>query len=152
MASERGYGTATAITVAIIWGLSFVAASAILTTIAPLILATIRFIIAASLFSPVIVWEYRRGNRPSITDLKELALLGLLSMSIYFWLQYTGVQYAGAGISAVLATGFTPVLTGIAGTVLLKEKVTAKKGAGIALGLTGVALIAQADQCFNVLQ
>ena len=142
MASERGYGTATAITVAIIWGLSFVAASAILTTIAPLILATIRFIIAASLFSPVIVWEYRRGNRPSITDLKELALLGLLSMSIYFWLQYTGVQYAGAGISAVLATGFTPVLTGIAGTVLLKERVTAKKGAGIALGLTGVALIA----------
>ncbi len=142
MASERGYGTATAITVAIIWGLSFVAASAILTTIAPLILATIRFIIAASLFSPVIIWEYRRGNRPSITDLKELALLGLLSMSIYFWLQYTGVQYAGAGISAVLATGFTPVLTGIAGTVLLKERVTAKKGAGIALGLTGVALIA----------
>ena len=142
MASERGYGTAAAITVAIIWGLSFVAASAILTTIAPLILATIRFIIAASLFSPVIVWEYRRGNRPSITDLKELALLGLLSMSIYFWLQYTGVQHAGAGISAVLATGFTPVLTGIAGTVLLKERVTAKKGAGIALGLTGVALIA----------
>lgn len=142
LASERGYGTATAITVSIIWGLSFVAASAILTTIAPLILATIRFIIAASLFSPVIVWEYRRGNRPSLTDLKELALLGLLSMSIYFWLQYTGVQYAGAGISAVLATGFTPVLTGIAGTVLLKERVTAKKGAGIALGLTGVALIA----------
>ncbi len=142
MASERGYGTATAITVAIIWGLSFVAASAILTTIAPLILATIRFIIAASLFSPIIVWEYQKGNRPSITDLKELALLGLLSMSIYFWLQYTGVQYAGAGISAVLATGFTPVLTGIAGTVLLKERVTAKKGAGIALGLTGVALIA----------
>jgi drug/metabolite transporter (DMT)-like permease len=142
LASERGYGTAAAITVAIIWGLSFVAASAILTTIAPLILATIRFIIAASLFSPVIVWEYWRGNRPSITDLKELALLGLLSMSIYFWLQYTGVQHAGAGISAVLATGFTPVLTGIAGTVLLKERVTAKKGAGIALGLTGVALIA----------
>ena len=142
MASERGYGTAAAITVAIIWGLSFVAASAILTTIAPLILATIRFIIAASLFSPVIVWEYRKGNRPSIADLKELALLGLLSMSIYFWLQYTGVQHAGAGISAVLATGFTPVLTGIAGTVLLKERVTAKKGAGIALGLTGVALIA----------
>jgi drug/metabolite transporter (DMT)-like permease len=142
LTEAKSYGTAAAITVSIIWGLSFVAASAILTTIAPLILATIRFIIAASLFSPVIVWEYRKGNRPSIGDMKELALLGLLSMSIYFWLQYTGVQYAGAGISAVLATGFTPVLTGIAGTVLLKERVTAKKGAGIALGLTGVALIA----------
>lgn len=142
MSSERGLGTVAAVTVSIIWGLSFVAASSILTTIAPLILATIRFIIAAAIYFPVIVWENRKGNRPTMTDLKELALLGLLSMSIYFWLQYTGVQYAGAGISAVLATGFTPVLTGIAGAVLLKEKVTATKGLGIALGLTGVALIA----------
>jgi len=126
LTSNRGYGTATAITVAIIWGLSFVEAIAILTTIAPLILATIRFIIAASLFSPIILWEFRKGNRPSLADLKELALLGLLSISIYFWLQYTGVQYAGAGISAVLAIGFTPILTGIAGTVLLKERVSAR--------------------------
>jgi drug/metabolite transporter (DMT)-like permease len=142
LSGERGYGTAAAVTVAIIWGLSFVAASMVLTTLAPLMLATIRFIIAAAIYSPVIIWEYRKGNRPTIADLKELAVLGFLSISIYFWLQYTGVQYAGAGISAVLATGFTPILTGIAGAVLLKEKVTATKGVGIALGLTGVALIA----------
>ena len=142
MASVKGFGTATAVTVAIIWGLSFVAASIVLTTLPPLMLATVRFIIAATIYSPVIVWEYRKGNRPSMADLKELAVLGFLSISIYFWLQYTGVQYAGAGVSAVLATGFTPVLTGIAGTVILKEKVTVTKGFGIALGLTGVALIA----------
>jgi drug/metabolite transporter (DMT)-like permease len=142
LATVKGFGTATAVTVAIIWGLSFVAASMVLTTLPPLILATVRFIIAAALYSPVIIWEYRKGHRPSMVDLKELAALGFLSISIYFWLQYTGVQYAGAGVSAVLATGFTPVLTGIAGTVLLKEKVTATKGFGIALGLTGVALIA----------
>jgi drug/metabolite transporter (DMT)-like permease len=142
MASVKGFGTITAVTVAIIWGLSFVAASMVLTTLPPLMLATVRFIIAATIYFPVIVWEYRKGNKPSMADLKELAVLGFLSISIYFWLQYTGVQYAGAGISAVLATGFTPVLTGIAGTVLLKEKVTATKGFGIALGLTGVALIA----------
>jgi drug/metabolite transporter (DMT)-like permease len=142
LAGERGYGTVAAVVTAIIWGLSFVAASMALTTLAPLILATLRFIIAAALYSPVIIWEYRKGNKPSMADLKELAVLGFLSISIYFWLQYTGVQYAGAGVSAVLATGFTPVLTGIAGTILLKEKVTASKGAGIALGLTGVILIA----------
>ena len=150
MASVKGFGTATAVTVAVIWGLSFVAASMVLTTLPPLMLATVRFIIAAIIYSPVIVWEYRKGNRPSMADLKELAALGFLSISIYFWLQYTGVQYAGAGVSAVLATGFTPVLTGIAGTVLLKEKVTATKGFGIALGLTGVALIALPKLVFDV--
>lgn len=142
MAGDRGYGTAAAITVSIIWGLSFVAASMVLTTLSPVILATVRFIIAAAIYSPVIVWEYRRGNRPSLADLKELALFGFLSISIYFWLQYTGVQYAGAGVSAVLVTGLIPVLTGLAGAVLLKERFNLRRGLGIALGLTGVALIA----------
>ena len=142
MLSEKGYGTAAAIVVSIIWGLSFVAASMVLTTLSPVILATTRFIIASAIYSPIIIWEYRRGNRPTMADMKELAAFGFLSISIYFWLQYTGVQYAGAGVSAVLVTGLIPVLTGIAGTVLLKEKFNAKKGVGIALGLTGVALIA----------
>jgi drug/metabolite transporter (DMT)-like permease len=142
LSSEKGYGTAAAITVAIIWGLSFVAASMVLTTLSPVILATVRFIIAAAIYAPVIVWEYRRGNKPSLADMKELAVFGFLSISIYFWLQYTGVQYAGAGVSAVLVTGLIPVLTGIAGTALLKERFNLKKGFGITLGLVGVALIA----------
>ena len=129
-------------TVAIIWGLSFVAASVVLTTLPPVILAAVRFLIAAAIYSPVILWEYSRGNKPSRADLKELAALGFLSISIYFWLQYTGVAYAGAGVSAVLVTGLIPVLTGLAGTIILKESFNMKKGLGITLGLAGVVLIA----------
>ena len=140
--SKKGYGTAAAITVSIIWGLSFVAASMVLTTLSPVILATVRFIIAAVIYSPIIILEYHRGNKPTLADMKELALFGFLSISIYFWLQYTGVQYAGAGVSAVLVTGLIPVLTGIAGAVLLKERFNLNRGLGIALGLTGVSLIA----------
>jgi drug/metabolite transporter (DMT)-like permease len=55
LASEKGYGTAAAITVSIIWGLSFVAASMVLTTLSPVILATVRFIIAAAIYSSVTV-------------------------------------------------------------------------------------------------
>jgi drug/metabolite transporter (DMT)-like permease len=139
--SERGYGTVAAILVSVIWGLSFVAASMVLTTISPVLLATVRFMIASIIYSLVIIWEYRNGNRPTVTDLKELALLGFLSISIYFWLQYTGVQYVGAGVSAILVTGLIPVLAGLSGAVLLKEKFNLKKGFGIALGLSGVALI-----------
>ncbi len=142
MSNEKGYGTEAAVLVAIIWGLSFVAASIVLTTLSPVILATVRFIIASAIYLPVIVWEYRKGHKPTLQDMKELALFGFLSISIYFWLQYTGVQYAGAGVSAVLVTGLIPVLTGLSGTALLKEKFNLKKGFGITLGLIGVALIA----------
>jgi drug/metabolite transporter (DMT)-like permease len=139
---DDSYGVIAAISVAIIWGFSFVAARMVLTTLSPIILATIRFIIASAIYSPIIIWEYRRGNKPSMEDLKELAIFGFLSISIYFWLQYTGVQYAGAGVSAILVVGFIPVFTGIAGAILLREKFNIKKILGIGFGLSGVALIA----------
>ena len=104
-------GTVAAVIVALIWGLSFVAARVVLTTLSPVTLATLRFIIASIIYAFVIIRELIRGNKPSLADLKNMAILGFLSISIYFWLQYTGVQYAGAGISAVLVVGLIPLLT-----------------------------------------
>lgn len=77
----------------------------------------------------------------NVEDLKELALLGFLSISVYFWLQYTGVKHAGAGVSALLVVGLIPILTGFASTIVLGERLTAQKALGTAIGLLGVALI-----------
>ncbi len=70
-----------------------------------------------------------------------MAWLGVLSISIYFWLQYTGVQYAGPGISALIVVGFIPILTGMASSIILKEPFDKRRLMGIVLGFTGVALI-----------
>jgi drug/metabolite transporter (DMT)-like permease len=135
-------GTFSAIAVAVIWGLSFVAARLVLSALTPILLATLRFIIASIVFTPIILTEFRRGTTLKIKVLKELALLGVLSISVYFWLQYTGVKYAGAGVSALLVVGLIPILTGFASTIVLREKLTAYKVLGTVLGLLGVALIA----------
>jgi len=135
-------GTIAAISVALIWGLSFVAARLILTTLSPVTLATTRFIIASIIYTPIIIREIPRGYKPNKNELKDLCILGILSISIYFWLQYTGVQYAGAGISAVLVTGLIPVLTGVISSLLLREKFTLIRGIKIIIGLIGVTLIA----------
>ena len=142
MDANEWRGTVSAVTVAVIWGLSFVAARVVLTTLTPVLLATLRFIIASIIFTPVIFSESRRGKTPSMEDLKEFALLGFLSISIYFWHQYTGIKYAGAGVSALLVVGFIPILTGFASAIVLGERLTAYKAFGTALGLLGVALIA----------
>jgi drug/metabolite transporter (DMT)-like permease len=141
MAGQQKRGAAAAFTVAVIWGLSFVAASVALTTLSPVLLATVRFVIASALFLPVIVGELRRGSRPNPIDLKEMASLGLLSISLYFWLQYTGVKYAGAGVSSLLVVGFIPILTGVASSVILGEAFSRPKVVGSAAGFLGVALI-----------
>jgi drug/metabolite transporter (DMT)-like permease len=113
----------------------------VLDTLSPVLLATLRFIIASILFSPFLIRSRLNGNRPSISDLRELALLGVLSISIYFWLQYTGVQYAGAGVSALIVVGFIPILTGLASSLILKEPFDRRRLLGVGLGFTGVSLI-----------
>jgi drug/metabolite transporter (DMT)-like permease len=123
------------------WGFSFVAARLVLSTLSPIILATVRFGIASLIFAPVIVVELYRGNSQKPRDLVELALLGFLSISIYFVLQYTGVDYAGAGISALLVVGLIPILTGITSSLLLGEMYGAQQVSGTLLGLGGVALV-----------
>lgn len=134
-------GTVAAVAVAVVWGLSFVAARAVLSTLTPLLLATLRFSIASLIFLPVIVADLRRGSAPTPRGCAELALLGLLSITLYFWLQYTGVKYAGAGISALLVVGLIPILTGLASAVILKERLTPQRALGTTLGFAGVALI-----------
>ena len=135
------YGTISAIIVALVWGLSFVAARMVLTTLSPILLATIRFIIASLIFSPIIIREIKKGNTLNYRDILELGLLGILSISIYFWLQYTGVKYVGAGISAILVVGLIPLFTGIASTYVLREHFSLQKVLGVAIGLIGLAFI-----------
>ncbi|MBN2335839.1 EamA family transporter, partial [Candidatus Bathyarchaeota archaeon] len=79
-------GVAAAIAVSLIWGLSFVAASVVLNTLSPVVLATLRFTIASLVYLPVILRELNRGAKPTLGDLKETAYLGVLSISLYFWL------------------------------------------------------------------
>lgn len=130
-----------AIIVSLIWGLSFVAASIVLKTLSPVTLATLRFILASLLFVPIIASNALKGALPSGADLKEMALLGFLSISLYFWLQYTGVKYAGAGVSALLVVGFIPILTGVASSIILKEAMGRGRVLGAATGFLGVAMI-----------
>jgi drug/metabolite transporter (DMT)-like permease len=134
-------GVLAAVAVSLVWGLSFVAASMVLRTLSPLTLATLRFILATLLFTPIIASNALKGALPSGADLRELALLGFLSISLYFWLQYTGVKYAGAGVSALLVVGFIPILTGVASSVILNEPMSRRRVLGASTGFLGVAMI-----------
>lgn len=135
-------GYLAAFTVSVIWGLSFVAARMVLSILSPVLLATLRFVIASLIFTPVILREIRAGSGLDGREFRELALMGLLSVSVYFWLQYTGIKYAGAGVSALLVVGFIPILTGVASSILVGEGFGRRKAAGTLLGFSGVALVA----------
>jgi len=138
---STSYAIPAVIIVVVMWGFSFVAARMVLSTVTPIILATVRFFIASLIFIPIIAREFFRGNFPRARNLLEYSILGLLGISTYYVLQYTGVKYAGAGISALLVVGLIPVLTGLSSAFFNKEGYGRWQVVGTLLGLLGVALI-----------
>lgn len=130
------------------WGGSFVAARAVLhpnapgeTALSPTLLATVRFALASLIFLPLLAREQRRARSLTLAGLPSLFLLGQLGFSIYFWLQYTGVQLTNAGIASVLVVGLIPLATLLVSAFTLKERLTTGRVAALLLGAAGVVVV-----------
>ena len=129
------------------WGISFVAARFLLhpetanqATLSPTVLAAARFSIA-SLFFAVPVARALLQHQIARYDLLRMALLGQLAFSLYFWLQYTGVQQTNASISSILVVGLIPVVTALLAQLLGRERLSWTILAALLLGFIGVTII-----------
>lgn len=132
----------------VVWGGSYVAARTILysdspeaATLTPTMLATVRFLLASAMLLPVLYRQHTRVQPLKLRDLPTFLLLGQLGISLYFWLQYTGIQLTNAGIAAVLVVGLIPLATMLVSGLTLREPLGAKRAAALALGAAGVLLV-----------
>ena len=128
------------------WGTSFVAARFLLhpekagqATLSPLVLAAARFSIA-SLFFVVPLARALLHCQITRRDLLHMVVLQL-TFSLYFWLQYTGVQQTNASISSILVVGLIPVVTALLAQLLGKERLSWMTLGALLLGFVGVAFI-----------
>ncbi|HEX9413969.1 MAG TPA: EamA family transporter, partial [Ktedonobacterales bacterium] len=69
-------------------------------------------------------------------------VLGLFAYTIYFWLQYTGVQQTSAGVASILVVGLIPLATALLSRLTGTAKLTRLKVAALLLGLAGVFTVA----------
>lgn len=129
------------------WGMSFVAARLLLhpettsqAVLSPTVLAALRFSIA-SLFFVIPLARAILRHQVSRRDLLRMALLGQITFSLYFWLQYTGVQETNASISSILVVGLIPVVTAFLAQFLGKERLSRTTLGALLLGFIGVAII-----------
>lgn len=145
----RRYGVyALLLFVVTAWGGSFVAARMLLapsapgaTALSPTMLATTRFMLASALLCPALVRQHRRIRPITRRDVVLFVLLGQLSISLYFWLQYTGVRLTSAGIASVLVVGLIPLATLLVARVALGEPLGARRTLALALGVVGVGVV-----------
>lgn len=80
------------LTVTIFWGTSYAAAKIGMYELLPLNLAILRFAMAAVLFSFFLLVT-KSSSRINLQDIPQFFFLGFLSVTLYFYLQYTGLQY-----------------------------------------------------------
>jgi drug/metabolite transporter (DMT)-like permease len=129
------------------WGGAYVAARFLLLpetagsiTLSPLLLATLRFGLASLCFLFPLAQAIR--HRPiSGRALLLMALLGQLTFTLYYWLQYIGIQETSAGVAAILGVGLIPLFTTLLAPVFGEERWNVLLFALLLPGLAGVALI-----------
>jgi drug/metabolite transporter (DMT)-like permease len=105
----------------------------------PLWMATIRSAMAAAVLLVVMI---ATGNLrlPRKGDWSIVLGIALLHMGAYAALVAIGLQYVSAGRSVVL--GYTTPLWVVPGAILLLgERLTPARGAGVAIGLAGIAVL-----------
>lgn len=124
---------------AIIWGGMYVVSKAVLTVIPPVELVWLRYIVA--LFSLVVIslitrqsWHIHRRDLPLILA------IGVIGYAVSIWSQFLGTKLSSAQMGAMI-TSATPAFMVIFARILLKEKLTVRKGFSIILATIGVLYI-----------
>jgi len=123
-----------------IWGGSFFFASVAVREIQPIVLVLFRVAIASAA-----LWVYLAARRipvaPALPLVPAFFGLALLNNVIPFSLMFTGQTAIGAGLASILnaTTPFWTML--LANALLADEKLTARRAAGVLLGIAGTAIM-----------
>lgn len=123
----------------VIWGGTFIATKIALQEVSPATIVWIRFGIGVLILGAAVLLR-KQFAVPDRSEWLYFALLGFLGVTFHQWLQATGLQTAQATTTAwIVAT--TPVFIALLGWLVLKEKISPLRAAGMALAAAGVLLI-----------
>ncbi|SHH57858.1 DMT family transporter [Halobaculum gomorrense] len=133
------------LTLAALWGTAFVATKAALAEFPPVLLAALRFDIAAAVLVAVAVASGARLRPAGWGDFAPILAGGTFSIGLHHALLFTGQQYVPSAVAATLL-GLIPVLTPVAARVVRPdERIDTVGAVGLLVGFAGLILIADPD-------
>lgn len=124
----------------LIYAVCYVVIKAGLAYAPPLLFGGLRTFIGGSVLLGY-AWVKREPLMPAKTSWKGLLVLALVGTTVVFGAMFLSPGMAGAGIASVLGNSQALIALALA-AVFLAEKLTTGKTTAIALGLTGVVLVA----------
>ncbi|MFE0178767.1 EamA family transporter [Streptomyces sp. NPDC059002] len=124
-----------AVLVATLWGLNFVVIHVALDSFPPLLLTALRYLVAA--FPAVLLI-----GRPQAAW-RWVLVVGVLNGALQFGLLFTAIRLGmPAGLASLLLPSLAMLFTALFAAGLLGERLGARQRTGMALALTGIALVA----------
>lgn len=127
------------LSVAFLWGTSFAISKIALYELSPLNLAGLRFIIASLIFGVVLIAK-KSDSTIDRKDILQLIIMGFMSITSYFYIQYTGLLYT-TSIHASLLLATSPLWTTIFSVITRQEQVNRKAVVGIVIAFIGISLV-----------
>ncbi|WEF32028.1 DMT family transporter [Pseudoduganella chitinolytica] len=126
--------------VTLFWGGTFIAGRIVAHALPVMTAAALRFAVACGLLL-LVAWQ-REGGLPRLSRQQVLAtaVLGLTGIFLYNLCFFGALGRMPAG-RAALFIALNPIVTALAAALLLRERLTAVKWAGIALAFCGAAVV-----------
>jgi drug/metabolite transporter (DMT)-like permease len=126
-----------------IWGASVPITKAAIADLPPVLLAFLRFALAALVLWPA-YRARRRAGAGAPTRAASLAL-GASGIALYYLGYNVGLQYTSASHAALLQSA-VPAITAVLAFAWLRERISPLGAVGVALSVAGVLLIVSAQQ------
>ena len=133
----------------LVWGASFIATKVALEDASPVTVVWLRFAMGVAVLGVAVTARHQFAVVP-LKELPTFALLGLIGITFHQWLQSNALVTSQASTSGwIVAT--TPIFMAVLGRVVLGERLSWPRAAGIALAALGVLLVVSKDDPATVL-
>jgi len=121
------------------FGMSFVATKYALRGFEPLLIALLRFALAGAILW--VLLRLRREREPvTRRDLGRLALMGFVSLTVYFSFENTGIARTSASQAAILIATI-PIFVAVLNVFTLREPMAARQWTGVVLSFAGIVAL-----------
>lgn len=101
----------------------------------------VRFLVASLLFLVYALWPGTNFRLPYKSDIIRILILGWIGISVYHIFVTFGMEDISAGTAGMLV-GSGPIFTALIARFILKERLTGLGWLGLAIGFTGITVIA----------
>lgn len=142
--SDRTTGALAALGAVFIWGLTFAPSKLALAEMGPFTLASLRFLLALIVVGAIALPQVRQVSLRRL-PWPTLSLLGLTGIALYFGFQNLSLARTSATDAGLIA-GAVPAITAAMSAVVLRERVSPVRVAGIATSILGVAAVVLASE------